>query len=273
MPQPTSDSTESRVDEPVSPMRPVGNALECEGLTKVYRTGHREVAAVRDVDLNVATGSWLAIMGPSGSGKSTLLQLLGGLDRPDSGTIRVGGQAIEQLSEAARAVLRRRRIGYVFQFFNLVSNLSVAENVELPMLLAGVSRRDARRRRIELLEPLGIADLASSPPADLSGGQQQRVAMARALANRPDVLLADEPTGNLDSVNTRDVLDLLRREHDRGQTIVMVTHDRRVAAEADRIVVMEDGRIVEDRELVAATSSGGGPGPAARRGAGLAGAP
>ncbi|MGD9703584.1 MAG: ABC transporter ATP-binding protein [Acidimicrobiia bacterium] len=264
MTEPVSDSAAPWTDQTPGSSSPTGNALECAGLTKVYRTGEREVAAVRDVDLAVATGSWLAIMGPSGSGKSTLLQLLGGLDRPDAGTILIAGQPMEQLSEAGRAVLRRRRIGYVFQFFNLVSNLSVAENVELPMLLAGAPRRDARHRRGELLESLGIADLAASPPANLSGGQQQRVAMARALANRPDVLLADEPTGNLDSANTRDVLDLLRREHERGQTIVMVTHDQRVAAAADRVVVMEDGRIVQDRPTGADET---------RAGVGAAGAP
>jgi putative ABC transport system ATP-binding protein len=222
-------------------------SVACDGVTKNYRTGTREVAAVRGVDLAVAPGSWVAIMGASGSGKSTLLQLLGGLDVPDSGTIRVGGEPIEALSEAARAVLRRRRIGYVFQFFNLVSNLSVSENVELPMLLAGTPRRQAAQRCAELLTALGIGDLGSAAPAELSGGQQQRVAMARALANRPDVLLADEPTGNLDSESARELIGLLRNAHEAGQTIVMVTHDLGVAAAADRILVMADGRIVDDR--------------------------
>jgi len=213
---------------------------------KHYRGGQREVAALRGVDLDVAAGAWVAVTGASGSGKSTLLQLLGGLDRPDAGTIRIADHAMEQLSEAGRAVLRRRSIGYVFQFFNLVANLSVAENVELPMLLVGTKRSDVRRRRKELLDALGIGDLAHSAPSELSGGQQQRVAIARALANRPDVLLADEPTGNLDRANTAEVLDLLRAEHDRGQTIVMVTHDAHVAEAAERVLTMADGQIVAD---------------------------
>jgi putative ABC transport system ATP-binding protein len=225
----------------------VANAVECHGVTKTYRAGAREVAAVRGVDLAVAAGSWVALMGASGSGKSTLLQLLGGLDTPDGGTIRIGGDSIEQLSEGGRALLRRRRVGYVFQFFNLVTNLTVAENVELPMLLVGTGRREARQRRAELLEAVGIGELAGAAPAELSGGQQQRVALARALANRPDVLLADEPTGNLDSASTREVLDLLRHANAGGQTIVMVTHDPGVAAAADRVLVMADGLIVDDR--------------------------
>lgn len=223
------------------------SAVACSGVTKSFRAGAREVAAVRGVELDVDAGSWVAIMGASGSGKSTLLQLLGGLDVPDSGSISIGGERIEGLSEAARAVLRRRRIGYVFQFFNLVSNLSVAENVELPMLLIGTKRRQAAERCAELLTVLGIGELGGAAPGELSGGQQQRVAMARALANRPDVLLADEPTGNLDSASAHELLALLREVHEAGQTIVMVTHDPGVASAADRLLVMADGRIVDDR--------------------------
>jgi putative ABC transport system ATP-binding protein len=222
-------------------------AIACSGVTKTYETGSRHVAAVRGVDLIVPNGSWIAIMGASGCGKSTLLQLLGGLDAPDTGTILVAGEPIERLSETGRALLRRRRVGYVFQFFNLVSNLSVGENVELPMLLVGTSRRTARKRCVELLSTLGIGDLVDAAPSELSGGQQQRVAMARALADKPDVLLADEPTGNLDSVATNDMIDLLRQTHRSGQTIVMVTHDPDVASAADRILLMADGRIVHDR--------------------------
>jgi putative ABC transport system ATP-binding protein len=222
-------------------------AIECTGVTKSFRNGSRAVDALRGVDLVVPAGTWLAIMGPSGSGKSTLLQLLGGLDIPDDGSIRIGGTAIERLSERDRAVLRRQRIGYVFQFFNLIGNLSASGNVELPMLLIGTSRRAARERASELLDALGIGDTADAAPTDLSGGQQQRVAIARALANRPDVLLADEPTGNLDTANAREVLTLLREQHRAGQTIVMVTHDHEVASAADRIVVMQDGRVIEDR--------------------------
>jgi putative ABC transport system ATP-binding protein len=224
-------------------------AIECTAITKSFRNGSRAVDALRGVDLVVPAGAWLAIMGPSGSGKSTLLQLLGGLDVPDQGSIRIGGTAIERLSETDRAVLRRRRIGYVFQFFNLIGNLSASGNIELPMLLIGTSRRAARERASELLDALGIGDTADAAPSELSGGQQQRVAIARALANRPDVLLADEPTGNLDTSSARDVLALLREQHRAGQTIVMVTHDHEVASAADRIVLMQDGRVIDDRAV------------------------
>jgi putative ABC transport system ATP-binding protein len=222
----------------------------CRGVRRTFRSGTRETNAVRGVDLDVAPGEWVAIMGPSGCGKSTLLHLLGGLDSADAGTVSVDGEDVGELSETARALLRRRRIGYVFQFFNLVQDFTVAENIELPMLLAGESRGAARRRRGELLEAVGLSDLADASPSQLSGGQQQRVAIARALANRPGVLLADEPTGNLDTESARQVLALLRAQHDAGQTIVMVTHDARVAAAADRVLVMEDGRF---------TASGAGP--------------
>ncbi len=232
------------------------DVITCSGVTKTFRSGSRDVAALRGVDLAISTGSWVAITGASGCGKSTFLQLLGGLDTPDGGSIVIAGEPIERLSETARALLRRRRIGFVFQFFNLISNLTVAENVELPMLLVGTSRRAARARSSELLTTLGIADLAGAAPSELSGGQQQRVAMARALANKPDVLLADEPTGNLDSVATQDIIELLRRTHRSGQTIIMVTHDPDVAAVADRVLVMADGRIVDDTSKGAATLTG-----------------
>jgi putative ABC transport system ATP-binding protein len=188
-------------------------------------------------------------MGPSGCGKSTLLHLLGGLDRPSSGELYLREQRVDRLSEARWSVLRRTQIGFVFQFFNLIGNLTVADNVELPALLAGVSSGEARRRRAALLEHLGIGDKASGVPTQLSGGQQQRVALARALVNRPVLLLADEPTGNLDSESTRDVLRLLRRLNDDGQTILLVTHDARVASIADRVVTMRDGRIVDESAL------------------------
>ena len=230
-------------------------AIECVGVTKTFRSGVREVRALRGVDLTVPGGAWIAIMGPSGSGKSTLLQLIGGLDRPDAGSIRIGDTAIERMSETGRAVFRRRRVGYVFQFFNLITNLSVLDNVEMPLLLVGTARRDARRRAGELLEALGIADAARAAPSELSGGQQQRVAIARALANNPEVLLADEPTGNLDSENATEVLGILREQNRAGQTIVMVTHDNEVASAASRLVLVRDGRIVADRATDAATST------------------
>lgn len=217
--------------------------VRCTAVTKCYQPDQPHVLALRGVDMSVLPGELVAIMGPSGCGKSTLLHLIGGLDTPTSGEVEVTGERIDQLSETRRAVLRRRHIGYVFQFFNLIANLSVADNVELPMLLVGQPTAAARARRDELLAGLGLTEHASKAPSDLSGGQQQRVALARALANKPVLLLADEPTGNLDTASAGDVLALLQRQHDAGQTIVMVTHDAHVAAAADRVLVMQDGVI------------------------------
>jgi putative ABC transport system ATP-binding protein len=223
--------------------------IVCRGVEKTFRGGGRETRALRGIDLDVRSGEWVAIMGPSGSGKSTLLHVLGGLDTPDAGSVLVAGSDVAHMSETRRALMRRRHVGYLFQFFNLVSDMSVADNVELPMLLVGVRRRDAHRRATELFDSLGIGDVGGASPAELSGGQQQRVALARALANRPAVLLADEPTGNLDTDSARQVLALLRKEHDAGQTIVMVTHDPRVAAAADRVLVMQDGAFTQEASV------------------------
>jgi putative ABC transport system ATP-binding protein len=189
----------------------------------------------------------VAIMGPSGCGKSTLLHLLGGLDVPTSGEVLLAGERLDSLSEARRAVLRRKEVGYVFQFFNLIANLSVADNVELPMLLVGRSPAEAHARRDELLGRLGLAGYADRAPSELSGGEQQRVALARALANEPTVLLADEPTGNLDSAASAEVVALLGERHADGQTVVLVTHDPGVAATAGRVVRMKDGEIEGER--------------------------
>jgi putative ABC transport system ATP-binding protein len=225
------------------------HVLVTTGLERTYETDGVAVAALRGVDLAVAEGEFVSVMGPSGCGKSTLLHLLGGLDRPTAGEVHLGGRRVDQLGEAAWAQLRRREVGFVFQFFNLIGNLTVADNIELPGLLAGLSPRDARARRRDLLDDLGIAELAGSVPSRVSGGQQQRVAIARALINHPAVLLADEPTGNLDSQSAREVLALLRRHHERGQTIVLVTHDPRVASAADRVIHMRDGQISEQTLL------------------------
>ena len=205
--------------------------------------------ALRGVDIELAAGEFVAVMGPSGSGKSTLLHVLGGLEPATSGEIWLRGERVDRMSAASWAILRRRHIGFVFQFFNLLSNMTVADNVELPALLAGASPRQARSRREELLAELGIADKAGAAPARLSGGEQQRVALARALANEPSLLLADEPTGNLDSANTRDVLRLLRRAHAAGQAILMVTHDARVASLADRVINLFDGMVADDARV------------------------
>jgi len=230
------------------PPDPAG-LLRTSKLVKVYRADGVTVEAVRGVDIELAIGEFVAIMGPSGSGKSTLLHVLGGLEPATSGEIWLRGERVDRLSMAAWAVLRRQHIGFVFQFFNLLSNMTVADNVELPALLAGATPRQARRRREELLAELGIADKAAAAPARLAGGEQQRVALARALANEPSVLLADEPTGNLDSSNTRDVLRLLRRAHAGGQAILMVTHDARVASLADRVINLYDGMVADDARI------------------------
>ncbi|MCQ4079508.1 ABC transporter ATP-binding protein [Streptomyces sp. RB6PN25] len=220
--------------------------LWVKDLVKVHRAQGVPSHAVRHVDLQVDRGEFVAVMGPSGAGKSTLLHLLGGLDRPDSGEIWLDGRRVDGLPESRWAVLRRRSVGFVFQFSNLVANMTAADNVELPALLAGIPPRQARARREELFAELGIEDKAGSTPAGLAGGEQQRVALARALVNEPGLLLADEPTGSLDSRNTRDVLRLLSRFHERGQTIVLVTHDARVASTADRVISLFDGEIADD---------------------------
>jgi putative ABC transport system ATP-binding protein len=223
--------------------------LKTVNLVKIYQDGAIPVPAVRGVDLQVEPGEFVAIMGPSGSGKSTLVHMLGGLDARTSGEIWLDGKRVDTLSESAWALLRRKKVGFVFQFFNLVANMTVGDNVELPALLAGVSPKVARERRESLLGALDLTDRADAAPAQLSGGEQQRVALARALANQPSLLLADEPTGNLDSRNTRDVLRLLGKVHKEGQSIVMVTHDARVAALADRVVSLFDGEIVDDGRI------------------------
>jgi putative ABC transport system ATP-binding protein len=189
-------------------------------------------------------------MGPSGCGKSTLLHLLGGLDDPDDGSILLGDQDISRLGVAGRAVLRRQRVGYVFQQYNLIPHLDVAANVELPQRLIGRGRREAKARTAELLDALGMADKAHALPGTLSGGEQQRVAIGRALANGPDLLLADEPTGALDTAASNAVIELLREQHHAGQTIVMVTHDPDIADAADRTVRLRDGRVVLEGVLV-----------------------
>jgi ABC-type lipoprotein export system ATPase subunit len=228
--------------------------VRARGLRKAYGKEASLVRAVDHVDLDVARGETLAIMGPSGCGKSTLLHLLGGLDRPSAGELWLAGQRIDQMSERAMAALRRDAVGFVFQAFHLMDELTATENVELPLLLAGRSARKARRRAGELLDQVGLGDRSRHLPSQLSGGQRQRVAIARALANEPLVVLADEPTGNLDSEATLDVLRLLDDLHQAGQTVVIVTHDSRIAATADRLISMRDGVFVDDTRLTGGTT-------------------
>jgi ABC-type lipoprotein export system ATPase subunit len=228
--------------------------LTARALRKTYGRGDALVRAVDDVDLDVAAGETVAIMGPSGCGKSTLLYLLGGLDRADRGEILLAGQRVDKLGERDLARLRRDAVGFVFQSFHLMDELTAVENVELPALLAGRSARAARRRASGLLEQIGLADRASFLPSALSGGQRQRVAVARALANDPLVVLADEPTGNLDSEATLEVLRLFDSLHAAGQTLVIVTHDSRIAATADRLISMRDGAFVDETRLTGGTT-------------------
>jgi putative ABC transport system ATP-binding protein len=221
--------------------------VTCRGVSKTYRQGKVEVKALSDIDLSVATGGFMALAGPSGSGKTTLLNLIGGLDKPDSGTIQVGDQAYENLSSAQMADLRLHRIGFIFQAYNLIPVLSALENVEYVMLLQGISATARRRRAREMLDIVGLADKYDRRPAELSGGQQQRVAVARAIVSQPDIVLADEPTANLDSKTGESLLQLMRQMNlDRSVTFIFSTHDNMVMAYARRIVMIRDGRIVED---------------------------
>ncbi len=226
--------------------RPV---LRASGLCKTFGSGAALVRAVDGVDLDVAPGETVAIMGPSGCGKSTLLHLLGGLERPSAGEIDLAGGPVNGISERALAHLRRTAIGFVFQGFYLMDELTAIENVELPGLLAGRSPKAARTRARELREQIGLADRTGFLPSALSGGQRQRVAIARALINQPMIVLADEPTGNLDSSATVEVLRLFESLHESGQTLVIVTHEQRVAATADRLISMRDGAFVDETRM------------------------
>ena len=230
------------------------SVLRARGLRKEYGKGEGLVRAVDGVDLDIGAGETVAVMGPSGCGKSTLLHLLGGLDRPSGGEVSLNGRRIDNIGETALARMRRTDVGFVFQAFHLMEELTAIENVELSALLAGRSPRAARRRAYELLEQVGLADRARFLPSALSGGQRQRVAIARALSNEPLVVLADEPTGNLDSAATLDVLQLFESLHESGQTLVVVTHDARIAATADRMISMRDGAFVDETRLTGGTT-------------------
>jgi ABC-type lipoprotein export system ATPase subunit len=230
------------------------SVLRARGLRKEYGRGEGLVRAVDGVDLDIDAGETVAVMGPSGCGKSTLLHLLGGLDRPSGGEVSLNGRRIDDIGETALARMRRTDVGFVFQAFHLMEELTAIENVELSALLAGRSPRAARRRAEELLEQVGVTDRARFLPSALSGGQRQRVAIARALSNEPLVVLADEPTGNLDSAATLDVLQLFESLHESGQTLVIVTHDARIAATADRIISMRDGAFVDETRLTGGTT-------------------
>jgi putative ABC transport system ATP-binding protein len=224
--------------------------IEVRDLTKVYGAGETAVHALRGVTLSIRNGEFVAIMGPSGSGKSTLMHLLGCLDRPTSGSYRLGGREVSRLSRDQLADIRNRQIGFVFQSFNLLPRTPAVENVELPMLYASVKREERARRARALLERVGLGTRLDHRPSELSGGQQQRVAIARALANDAPLLMADEPTGNLDSASSTEILTLFRHvNQDQHITVVVVTHDMSVAAWSQRVIIVKDGRLTQDRRV------------------------
>jgi putative ABC transport system ATP-binding protein len=221
--------------------------MELVNVTKVYQQGRRTVEAVRGVSLSIATGEFVSIMGPSGSGKSTLMHLLGALDTPTTGQALYQGRDLAAMSDRERSLLRRTRIGFVFQFFNLLPTLTAAENVALPLLLGRRGRASALKEAAAALERIGMAHRAGHFPEEMSGGEMQRVAIARALVTEPDAVLCDEPTGNLDSVNSQEVLSLLRNLPEVGKrSVVMVTHDRSAAAYGDRLITIRDGLLVDE---------------------------
>jgi putative ABC transport system ATP-binding protein len=222
-----------------------GDVVRVTGVRKTYDSEGVPVRALRGVDLTIERGEFVAVMGPSGCGKSTLLNLIAGLDTPTDGEVVVAGESLAGRDEDTLARMRRRHIGIVFQFFNLLEGMSVVENVTLPAVIAGCPRRQAETRARDLLDLLGLADKAGNAPGVLSGGQRQRLAIARALASQPTLLLTDEPTGALDSAGGLEILELFRRLHGTGQSILLVTHDQHVADAADRIVRMRDGRLEE----------------------------
>ena len=223
--------------------------LEARGVTKIYRTGSEQVSALKGIDLHVATGEFLAVMGPSGSGKTTLLNCLSGLDDIDGGTILVGGADLGAMSDAERTRHRASSMGFIFQAFNLIPVFTATENVELPLLLAGAAPREARRAAEATLTRIGLSHRLNHRPTELSGGEQQRVTIARALAGRPQIVWADEPTGNLDSETAAHVVDLLHELHADGLTVILVTHDADIGASAERKIVVRDGVIVSDERL------------------------
>ena len=222
--------------------------LKVEHLSKVYGQGENEVRALADVSFSVEKGQFVAIIGPSGSGKSTLLHILGGVDRPTSGKVWLEGQDVFAQNEEQLAIFRRRQVGLIYQFYNLIPVLDVTENITLPVLLDG--RKVNRERLQKLLETLNLTDRAHHLPNQLSGGQQQRVSIGRALMNAPAVVLADEPTGNLDSKNSQEIVELLKKSNrEYGQTLIVITHDESIALQADRILAIEDGHIVRDEVI------------------------
>ena len=238
--------------------------VELRNVSKIYRLGEEEIRALDDVSLDIEAGEFISIIGPSGSGKSTLMHILGCLDSPTKGTIKLDGVMIEKASSRQLAAIRNRKIGFVFQFFNLLPKLNVVQNVELPMIYSGISARERRQRALEALNLVDLANRAKHRPSQLSGGQQQRAAIARALVNNPRIVFADEPTGNLDSHTGDAILQLFRKLSEEGRTIVLVTHDPEIAAVTPRRIEIRDGKIATQIDLTLAglQRQGQPPGPA-----------
>jgi putative ABC transport system ATP-binding protein len=232
-----NDTLEFGADKPI---------LVMDKLCKNYQLGSTELRVLREIDLTIHSGEYVAIMGPSGSGKSTLLNMIGCLDRPSSGDYILGGQSVAQLDDDELSSIRGARIGFIFQSFNLIAQLNVIENIEIPMYYQGYDKQRSAERALELAALVGLADRVDHRPSELSGGQQQRVAIARALGNDPLIILADEPTGNLDSASGADILAILDRLHSEGKTLIVVTHDEHIAAKAERIIRLFDGRSQEE---------------------------
>jgi putative ABC transport system ATP-binding protein len=251
---PPSDTAEVWLDDTGRQEAVHPAVIEVRDVTKTYATGTLEVEALRGVSFDIDAGEYVAIMGPSGSGKSTLMHILGCLDVPTSGRFSLAGEDVSAMSEEELAHVRNRRIGFVFQQFNLLASLSAWRNVELPLIYAGLDRQDRKARALAALDRVGLADRIEHRPGELSGGQQQRVAVARALVTDPALILADEPTGNLDSVSAREVLDLLDQLHRSGRTIVLITHDADVARSAQRTMRIKDGQVFDS--VTAATGAG-----------------
>ena len=231
------DTLEFDADKPI---------LVMDKLCKNYQLGSTQLRVLREINLSIHSGEYVAIMGPSGSGKSTLLNMIGCLDRPSSGDYLLGGQSVAQLDDDELSNIRGARIGFVFQSFNLIAQLNVTENIEIPMYYQGYSEQESAERARELAGLVGLADRVDHRPAELSGGQQQRVAIARALGNNPLIILADEPTGNLDSTSGADILIILDRLHNEGKTLIIVTHDEGIATQAERVIRLFDGRIAKE---------------------------
>jgi len=223
------------------------NIIELQKVTKIYKLDEVEVVGVKDVDLKIKKGEFVCIMGPSGSGKSTLLHLIGCLDKPTYGKIFIDGIDISKMSEDELAEIRKNKIGFVFQFFNLYPTLNALENVELPMIIAEKDKEYRRKRAMELLKIVGMEKFKDHFPSELSGGQRQKIAIARALANDPPIILADEPTGNLDSKSGKEVMEIFKKLHEEGKTIVVVTHNKEVAKYSERIIYLKDGKIINEK--------------------------